>query len=552
MKSSFSISGQIGRPRPRTNKTIRIPAPIKGIDTRVAASEGNPLNCVFAYNLVPHEQDLKVRKGYREYQIGLVDGVSDGVHTIIPFNATNTTLAADKLFAVTNEGIWDVTQDAATPVLKVQFPIVDEGAGFGNYVHYTNDAEKDVLLYADNLNGLYTYDAALDTWAPTPDITGVDVADIRFVLLHKDRLWFVVQDSSTMWYLDYGSIAGVADPFHMGGKMPHGGAVAGAFSWAVDTGGGLDAFLVVVSSAGDIVVFAGDNPSDATNWQQTGEYFVGTIPKGSTFGTQHGGNLYLLSVYGVHSMNDLLKGVNSEAMVANTNNSSPSNKLTSIIRAAMSHTIDKLGWEIRLAPSEGALIINAPLRNISAAPIQYVFSLNMEAWGFWRDVPIGAFDTWGTSVIFGTLDNRICIMDNTVDNELITPVGEVNGEDIRFSLLTSFQSFGEMGRFKQVCLLRPDFVALSLPQFRVLAAYDYKVDEQVVVLPPATEAQLAYWNEDLWDAALWSAGLPSGQNKVVGSFGMGRYVAVAMVGRTRERTSFVGFDLTYSTGGSLL
>lgn len=560
--TQYRSKGALGVVSKNSVQVARVNAPLKGVDTRVGSSEGDPFNCVYAFNMIPSEQDVKVRKGYREHAVGLITdgGISDGVHTVMPFNSADPVARPDKIFATTNEGIWDVTAYDSPPILALAFADQSAGigCGYGTSIHYTNDAERDVLIYADEVNGAFEYDASTDTWAvpvglvdPTPDT-------VRFVMLHKDRIWLLVRGSSTMYYLDSGSTGGTATPFHMGGKFTHGGAIAGAFSWSVDSGNGLDSMLVVVSTAGDVIVYVGDDPNAADgSWRSIGQYYIGEVPVGGTFGTQHGGNLYLLSAYGLNSMNGLLKGVNAEEMLATADNTSSTNKITAVIRAAMLVSIAHWGWEVRIAPTEGALVVNTPETddyNGYRPRTQYVFSVTMSAWGFWRDLPMGAFNTWRDSIIFGTHDSRIVIMDVAVDNAVLHPSvpDEDNGYDIYFSLLTSFQSYGTAAQFKRVSLIRPDFIASQMPSYQVRPVYDYRIDEITANVQPAKINDPAQWDISLWDADRWSVGLPHGQNRVSGAFGYGRYVAMSLFGRTRERTVLAGFDVMYKVGSPLI
>src|SRR5262245_32817368 len=136
-----------------------LPAPIKGMDGRSNVAVDNPENCIIATNLMPAEYGMRSRFGWREHQVGLETGVGTGlgVRTIIPFSSTVTSGASDKLFAATNEGIWDVTASGAAPVLKQ--PFINQGAeaGFCTYIHNTNAAGAISLLVADRVNGLFVY-----------------------------------------------------------------------------------------------------------------------------------------------------------------------------------------------------------------------------------------------------------------------------------------------------------------------------------------------------------------------------------------------------------
>jgi hypothetical protein len=178
---SIGAARQIGEPVKQTNYAVRVPAPIHGVDTRVSVTSSDPEYCIYTYNLVPYDYGMRVRNGYREWAIDTVSTASAGIRTMIPF--INNTDASKLLFAVTKEGIWNVTTTDVPPVLKVAFADPSANAGWGTYAHYTDDAESDVLFYADSINGLFAYDELTDTWAQATGITGPLVTNINFVVL---------------------------------------------------------------------------------------------------------------------------------------------------------------------------------------------------------------------------------------------------------------------------------------------------------------------------------------------------------------------------------
>lgn len=543
--------GQVSRPAPQTLATARIPAPIKGIDARVALTEGAPLNCVYNYNMVPFEYGMAVRKGYREYQINVDDGAGLGVHTIIPFDGVEENGVQDKLFAVTNEGIWDVTVAAAAPILKFTFADQQANAGYGVYAHYTNDAEDDVLFFADNFNGLFQYDAGTDTWAQATDIHGPVIENIRFVVTHKQRVWFIEENSTKAWYLPIGSNSGQAEEFFFGSKFSHGGNLEGLFNWTIDGGDGVDDYFVAVSRSGDVLPYRGADPSSADTWELVGTYFIGSVPRGPSFGSEHGGELFLLSAYGLTSMNDLLNGVNSDTLQdMEAQQSSISGQITGLLRNRMNITMDDYGWQVQLAPSEGALIIASP--RVGSGPyIQYVYNLATRGWGLWRGVPMTHFDSWHGAVVFGNENNIVYRMDVTADNVTINPPAEgLNGDPIEFSVLTSYQTLGAEGLYKKVKLIRADFLADGPPEYVAVARYDYDIQEALLPAGPPIGVG-ALWDAGLWDLAIWQTDGNASFNGLNGTWGYGRTVAVAIRGAVRETTRLVGFDIMYTTGGPM-
>lgn len=540
-------------PQQLTSRTVRYPAPFKGVDARIALATGDQTHCIYAYNLVPSEYGMKVRKGFREYQTGIGSGF--GVRTIIPFDAVEQDGLSNKLFATTNEGIFNCTAVGGTPAQALVFADQNTAsAGYGIYLHFTGQDEEDLVFYADSINGLFTYDVNADSWAQTAGIVGPVTEDIRFICVHKNRIWLVEENKNYAWYLPVNAQAGPAEKFYFGSKFENGGNIAGMFSWSIDGGAGNDDYLVVVSRAGDVLVYQGNDPETVTDWGLRGSYYIGEVPPGASFGTVHGGDLYLLSIYGLNSMGDLLQGVDSAALFNSEDTTSPSAKIAEIVKTRLARTVRSYGWAIRRTPSESGILVSGP-EEPGRNNIQYFYKSTIAAWAFWRDVPMTSFDTWQGAVLFGTADNRLCLMDTTADEVKLVPPAppETNGQPIVFAVLSSYWDLGAPGLYKRVKLIRPDFISRAAPSVATAARYDYDLNENVFPITPApagTDSGL--WDISLWDTALWGSG--AGQNfaPIAGSWGMGRNVAVSMQGETIEELTFIGWDVIHDTGGPLL
>jgi hypothetical protein len=503
--------------------------------------------------MMPYEYGMRVRKGYREYQIGLDQGSSTGVHTIIPFDGIEENNVNDRLFAVTNEGIYDVSVAGDAPILKFTFANQDPQAGYGVFSHYVGNDEKDVLFYADSLNGLFTYDSDTETWVQTIGITGgIVVENVRFIVLHKQRIWLIEENSTIGWYLPVGSVAGKATEFFFGAKFRHGGNLVGLYNWSVDGGSGVDDMLVAVSRAGDVLPYQGEDPSTANTWSLRGTYYIGEVPRGGYIGSEHGGELYLLSAFGLIGMNTLLRGVNTARGDGTALHDALAAKIAWLLRDDMDRSIDQLGWEVRTIPSEGALVVASP-RQPSGEYIQYVYNVSTNAWGMWRSVPMTCFNSWKARVVVGTEDNRVLYMDVTADNVLITPpVDALNGTPIIFSLLTSFQDLGAPAVFKRVKLVRPDFISHAKPNTTVKVNYDFDLSEALQPIEAPPDIAGANWDVGIWDEAVWDAAIGVSFGEIGGTWGIGRYVAIAMNGSAREKTTFLGWDVIYDAGGPMI
>ena len=533
-----------------------IPAPTGGIDTRYPLAKMPGETCVYAYNILPDSYGMSVRKGFKEHAtkiptvpIGGSPTGADGTKTTIVFNGTHEgTISDDRLFAVSNRGIYDITDGTRPPIHKLTFDIQTESAGNGVSCHYIDEGGHEFMLYADERNGLFTYTQATDSWAKATGITGgLAVERIAFVMVHKLRIWFVEKDTADGWYMPVNSMMGEAVKFTFGSKFAHGGYLRGLYNWSFDGGSGVDDYLVAVSSSGDVLPYKGDDPSSADSWNIVGSYYVGDLPIGRRIATEAGGQLFILSSYGLISMNDLLTGVDTRDVSAD----GIASKIAPMIRAHLKATKFERGWELIFAPSEGIYIINSPPRK-NYPQLQYVMNISTQGWGVWRGIPMLCMSEWNGVLYFGIHD-KVYRLDGYRDNVKIDQIdpGD-NGLPIEFSLMTSFSHLDSPTAFKAVQFIRPDFLSEYYPSYGVKAVYDYDVNEAAISPSVGDEFdQDALWDHAIWDQAVWGTAKPSGHARLSGASGLGRTVAIAVRGTTVESLKLASIDVMWTTGGMI-
>jgi hypothetical protein len=427
---------------------------------------------------------------------------------------------------------------------------VTANSGFGVQTHYVTQAGDNIVLYADGENGLFTYDPVGDTWAQTTGISAAPgssgiftVENVVFVVVHKLRIWLVESGAEKAWYLPVSSIAGDAEEFFFAQKFQNGGELVGLYNWTVDGGNGRDDNLVAVSRAGDVIPWTGEDPSDAATWTSTGTFFIGSVPRGNRIASEYGGELYLLSSLGVTSMSDLLSGANPDDPFRNL----IGYRIARFLREDMDAYQFDHGWTMRFITRIGALIITTPQRN-DGNYRQYIYNLATGGWGWWRDVPILGIDVWDGKVMFGDKTGRVLRMDVAPDNVTLDGLTRLK---INWYLLTSYQSLGTPAMFKRVKMMRPNFLTDTKPAFEAHAFYDYEVAEP---LPPVTDPiapEGSAWDVDDWDVGKWAAGIPSPYSSPVGGSGIGRSVAVALVGASFDDTFLASIDIMWDVGGWL-
>ena len=534
-----------GKPQRQRSTNVSMPAPYKGLEANapIFDSVEGMEKAVSMINIVPRELGCKVREGSREYATELVgeDDMPGDVRTIIPFEAHDGSL---RLFAATDKGIFDITSSGTgpwTPVLE--WAIQGNDAGWCSFTNFTNVGGNHYLLLCDERNGYHIYNGETDTWEEG-SITGgdPDATTLVYVMEWQNRIWFVQRDSATVWYLPIGAIEGNPTPIELGSRYSKGGYTVQLASWTLDDGAGLDDKLIAMSSAGDVVVFSGIDPDNASEFIMEGRWYIGRPPKGRRVMANFGGDVIMLSVFGILSASRLLAGekIQDDAYLTD--------KIARYFRLDMLRLKDFYGWEIKTYPAYGVALVATPPEE-GKRRRQYCLTINTKAWTTWADLDMLCMNDTSAGFFFGTRDGRVLRMEGVSDYAPVDPETGGAARSIKFSFLTHYDGLGQPGNWKRVHFIRPSFVGGAPPIYTVLPDYDFALDQSASI-PPATEPEIALWDSALWDVDRW-AGTVQSYIQTRGGGGMGRQIALFMTGETATDMSLIGFDLIVDGGGIL-
>lgn len=553
-------SGRLGESTAASYKPVTIPASIGGINGISSLSAMPASDAIYMFNLVPVEFGIRLRKGYREWATGC--GTED-VRTILNYES-NLDQTGDKLWAVTKEGIWDVTTFGETsPTQDVVFSDNTDPAGYGVKCEFTNDESGHYMFYADGKNGLHQYTDATGLWtipaggtAPgewSYDIPGgaIDqpfpVDDIVFVMQHKQRIWVILENDDDAWYLPVTAIAGKLKRFIFGSKFPRGGRLMGLWTWTVDGGAGLNDYLMGIGKAGDVVMYSGGDPelvetTAADPWVGVGSWYVGDMPASRRVVSQHGAEMYILSSFGLTSVRDLLGGI-----VASDIATSAASKIARYLREDVNSALERYDWELSLHPADGFLQIILP--EPSNTPYtQYVQNLTTQAWGMWENVPMLCAETWNAEYIMGSKAGVVLLYEGGYDGR--TLAGDA-GNPVEFRTLSSFQGYDAHGLNKRAGFARAIAVTSGAVTWNVQAVYDYQIDA-LVTQPGAVPANAgSLWDSAIWNTDVWGYGALSTTQLSIGTMGMGRTIAIACRGSATDRFTLAAWDLSFTQGGFL-
>lgn len=517
------------------------PAPTSGINSIVNLYGMDPRDCILSVNIDATTYGMKVRPGYNEYANGFAAGLA--IQTIIPYTGSMDDGSEDRLWAANNDGVYIIDTTTTTPVKDIDWADKSVESGRCSFTQFTNDGGAHFLLVADENNGLLLYTESTGLWS-FPGVTGPagGDADIVFVMSWKNRMWYIEKNSTSAWYSDVGVFGGALTEFNFGSRFRYGGILSVLADWTLDSGEGPDDYIVAVSSAGDVIVYSGTDPSSSATFGLIGLWFIGAVPFGRRMISLYGGDMLVLSTYGLISMGALLEGKDPFSLEA-----SLSWKIQSFLNTDLQSTSNQFGWEIKIHPNVSRLIISSP-KSGSAAYTQYVYDLNLKAWSIWQDVPIITSEQYNKEFYFGSVGPDVWKVEGTQDNVTIAnPV--IDARQIGWQLLTSYQDMESPEVFKRMQFIRPIFLAESKPSYTVRAHYDYDLSE-LAAPPNALVGATGIWDSSLWDIGLWGGGAVPFQPPV-GAYGMGKTVAIVLSGRSLTECTLVAMGVIWDTGGML-
>jgi hypothetical protein len=378
------------------------------------------------------------------------------------------------------------------------------------------------------------------TWKFTPSLDGVDPSSLRFVMSWKNRLWFVPEDSSVAYYLPVNQFGGTVSPIYFGSRFRYGGSLVGLYSWTVDGGTGIDDKLVAISRGGDVVVYAGTDPTYAETFGLVGVWWAGQIPPGRNVASDFGGDLFILSRLGCVPLSRLVSGglIRDPNMFATA-------KIANLFNVLMTERGHLEGWSLKMHPSDNILVVNIPATPDKVQE-QIVMSLANRGWARHRGIPMSCMEAWQGTLYFGTDDSRVCKNDGYTDGAALDGTGAYA---IDCSILTAYNNLGS-ARKKRIHLVKPYFSTEGTPPgYTVQARYDFDLSE-VGVVPSTPPVPANSWDTGLWDTMLWGegSGIAGGYK---GSKGMGTSVAIVLRMTAKSNTTLVGFDTVFDQGGVL-
>lgn len=472
------------------------PAPVGGLNVLSAINFMPQTDAIDLTNWIATQYGVRTRKGWREW----VTGMTDEVRTIMEW-APDRSLTTYKLFASTDNNIYDVTLSTNVPVVSLALAGTD-GCGRFSSANMQNSA-GDFLLIAAHTGGYKYYDGA--AWA-TPtfgggagQVSGCDPAKFSYVQMWKRRAWFHEKGTANVWYLAADSITGVATKFDVGPQLEHGGIISFIARWTIDAGTGVDDYLVIGGENGDIVIYKGTDPASSSTFGIVGVWYVGKLPTGKRASIQYGGDLLVLTSSGLQPLSYVTRGGQS---LLRSSAVDYLKKIQPLFSDLMTVTIDQEGWEMGYSLNEGLLIVSTP-PNSTTTYEQYALNTNTNTWCKFTNMNMATLFCGIAGSFYATTDGKLMeFLTGYFDNVLY---GTTTGNGIAGVIQPAYNYYGSQGT-KQFQMVRPTFLAADRPNVTISMVVDYQ-QNILAATPLYVVASGAKWDTALWDAAVWGGAL---------------------------------------------
>lgn len=498
-----------------TGQSATIPAPILGLNARDGLGDMDARFGIVLDNVIAQNGSVDVRGGTSEHATGM----SDAVESLIPWNGPSS----NKLFAVNAGNIYNVTTNGAVGAADVsglsnsRFQYQNISTSGGNFVFVVNGADA-----PRHYNG--------STWA-TPSITGITASNANNVYLHANRLWLALNGDINAYYLPTSAIAGAATQFPLGAVFREGGSLQAMISISRDSGAGMDDYLAFISSNGEVAIYQGTDPSSADTWALVGLYRTGR-PIGKRCAFKYAADGVVITEDGIVSLSKLMAN-DRYGQVA----------LTDIINQKFNLDArtygSQFGWQGLIYPRGKWLIINVPQME-GEQQVQYIMNTVTGAWSTFSNINANCFAISGDDIYFGGNDGRVMIADSGYADD---------GENINFTIKTSYQYFGFRGIKKFFKMIQPLFGTSGTINFGMGINVDFADTAQPTY---STGSLSSGWSwGDAWGSIIWGGGnyvrkVLKGLNK------SGNVGSVVFSGSTRgSSVSVYSFDIVFERGSIL-
>jgi len=412
-----------------------------------------------------------------------INGNGAAVQSLIAYRPAST--GTERLFAAAGTSIYEVSNIGVTTLSKGSL----SGTSRWQYVNFTVPGGSSYLYLVNGINAPLAFDGT--NWT-NPSITGTTTSPNNFINIHThmNRLFFVENNSTRVWYLPVQSIAGAANDIDVGALVTKGSYVVATSTWTVDGGNGPNSLLCIFTAKGQVVIYQGTDPTNSASWTLVGVFDLPT-PIGTRCVRKIGSDVAIVTNQGLLPLSKALPfNPASQREVTFTY------RIQNAMQQAALNYSSNFGWECVLFPKQTLMFLNVPTSaNISQT--QYVMNTITGAWCSIVGWNANTFEIYNEDLYFGDNNGNVCLA-YTGRTDFTSP--------IQADCKCAFNFFDAPGRVKDMSMLKPYMVVdgTITPSLSVDVDFADNSTTSPVIISPSGGGGV--WNVGLWDVATWGGG----------------------------------------------
>jgi hypothetical protein len=462
-------------------------------------------------NIFPGPSAPEIRRGYR------TDATISGGAAVNTLRALPLADGTTKLVAFSGSTIYSISGGTATAV---------SGTTLTNS-SVSTEVFKNRLFSCNGSEAVQVYNG---TTRADSTFTGVTLADLINVSSYKKRLYFIKKNSFDLYYGPLDAITGTLTLEDLSGQYTLGGYLVFAGSYTNQTAQTSADLFFAISSQGEIIFYAGTNPSD---WQLVARYIIGK-PLGYNAFVRVNNDVWVLTQQGIVPISALFASDATQAL------NTVSAKINELITGAARLTAFSYRWQGIFSAINRRVYIVIPSTNTECRML--VWSIDTKGWtiySFYDQKDAISIVEADNKVFYGSADGKIYEGEYGYNDR---------GNPIQFNITTAFSFYGARGNFKAFKDVRPLLLTAPGSRFQVTLNTDFRRQFNSETITTGTS------NYTPWGSP-WGSPWAGGVDYVYDRYaikGQGHSAAIQFTGAVTDTyLQIFGFEVRFDLGGQV-
>lgn len=474
------------------SQIISIPAPLSGLNTRDPIDGMDPTFALQMENLFPESNLVRVRGGYETF-------CTNGGGSNLPLTLFNLVSGTTEYFgAVCNGNIYEL--QSGTPTSRTGTLTITNDRWVHTVFADSASPNTPYVLAVNGTDAPWKFSGGTNATAWTP--TGPTLANLAWVFSFKNRVFAGEKNTRDFWYGALGAGQGTMTRFPLSGIRGAQGNILFMSAMTRDTGSGPDDYAVFVTTEGQVIVYAGTDPSDASAWSLVGVYQIPRPIQSRKAHAQIFGDVVIATERDYVFLSQALQQGGAFVL-------QPSAMAGAIQQAATLYGTNA-EWQMIAWPEANQILCNIPTTSANdGAYIQHVFNAQTRAactYTGWNVATMGRYD----GKLYGTLTDKVVRLDSgRADDADDTPTAiEVRYRSAWWDLKSP--------QIKHVHAIRPFFRTYQPVRPRLQLATDFRNLDHAPVAQTGIIADTKWgdtagvttlWGDTAGTSTYWSGGL---------------------------------------------